>query len=160
MSEPRIEDRPNEPDAGRAEAPAVARPAGRRVIWGVSAVVIGAFLVVDFITPYAIEMGSVALTFVLVGICIGEANLIAAWAVLAPGNLVPYRCPGGISPSGLLFDYEERQKQARPAPWPIDSWNSSGDASTGQRLAGVGRAFNLATVRAAPTSRVRFLRPR
>jgi hypothetical protein len=43
-------------------------------------------------------------------------------------SLDRYRRPGGISPSGLgmLFDHEERQKQAGPATWPIDSWSSSG----------------------------------
>jgi hypothetical protein len=59
-----------------------------------------------------------------------------------PAGRLPVRIVGmGVSGlddtgaiQGLLFDAEERQKQARPAPWPIHSWNSPGDASTGQRL--------------------------
>ncbi len=93
MPEPRSEDRPIEPDpAGGAAA---VRPADRLVIWGVSAAVIGVFLVVDLITPYAIEMGPVELIFVLVGICVGQADLIATWAVLSRGNLV-VRLPWAI----------------------------------------------------------------
>jgi hypothetical protein len=88
MSEPRREDRPIEPDAGAAEPATVARPAGRLVIWGVNAAVIGIFLVLDFFTPYAMRPGINWWVFVLLGICIGQVDLIATWAVLAPGNLV------------------------------------------------------------------------
>ncbi len=88
MSEPRIEDRPIEPDAGGAGTAPVARPANRLVVWGVSAAVIGVFLVFDFIAPHATEMPSEAWVFLLTGICIGQVNLITTWAVLAPGNLV------------------------------------------------------------------------
>jgi hypothetical protein len=88
MSEPRIEHRPIEPDA--APPTPTARPADRLTIWGVSTVVIGVFLVLDFITPQLFDRFpiNVWLETVLFGICIGQVNLIAVWAVLAPGNIV------------------------------------------------------------------------
>jgi hypothetical protein len=54
--------------------------------------VIGAFLLLDFFTPpigNSLSRGSEWWgAAVLTGICIGQVGLIAAWAVLAPGNLV------------------------------------------------------------------------
>ncbi len=91
MSEPRIEDRPVEPDPGGAVAAPVARPASTLVVWGTSAAVIGVFLVIDFMTPYTLGAGPDTDNWWMIGmlgICIGQVNLIAAWAVLAPGNLV------------------------------------------------------------------------
>ena len=88
MSEPRTEDRPIESGAGGGDAAPAARPPKRRVVWPISGIVIYAFLLLDFVTPYEFHAGADWRTFVLVGICIGQVNLIAAWAVLAPGNLV------------------------------------------------------------------------
>jgi hypothetical protein len=93
MPEPPIEDRPIEPDGGEPAPPA--SPADRLVIWGVSAAVIAAFLVVDYLTPYVMKPVENWRAFVLIGICVGQVNLIAAWAVLAPGNLV-VRLPWAI----------------------------------------------------------------
>jgi hypothetical protein len=89
MSEPRIEDRPIEPDAGGA-APVV-RPAGRLVVWLVSGIVICAFLLFDCLVPRIVARtgpGDAWWVGILLGICVGQLHLTAAWAVLARGNLV------------------------------------------------------------------------
>ncbi len=57
-------------------------------IWTVSAVLIGLFLLHNFITPAVFRGGSDWLMALAIGICIGEVNLIATWAVLAPGAIV------------------------------------------------------------------------
>lgn len=44
------------------------------------------FLIVDFFVPQA--MSEDVLLAVLLGICIGQLNLIATWAAFAPGNVV------------------------------------------------------------------------
>lgn len=60
------------------------KPAAAR--WIAAGAVVFAFLVFDFFTPRWIRDDWIA--WVLVGICIGQVNLIAAWAALAPGNVV------------------------------------------------------------------------
>ena len=54
-------------------------------------ILIAAFLVVDFLTSRQMATGrdgSEWLIIPLMGICIGQMNLIAVWASLAPGNIV------------------------------------------------------------------------
>jgi hypothetical protein len=53
--------------------------------WTISGLVIAALLVVDFAAP---QVGHDWLFAITMGICIGQINLIATWAVLAPGNFV------------------------------------------------------------------------
>jgi hypothetical protein len=102
MSEPRIEDRPSGPDAGGAAA-ALARPAGRPVTWSVSGALILVFLVVDFITPQLLgPRASEWWLPALGGILVAEVNLIAIWAVLAPGNIV-VRLPWAILLSTAMW---------------------------------------------------------
>jgi len=52
----------------------------------VAGVVVCAFLVIDFITPLVWETNEEWIMAVALGICIGQINLIATWAALAPGN--------------------------------------------------------------------------
>ncbi len=56
--------------------------------WIVTGIVIGAFLVVDFITPLAMDFWLAWPVLFLMGVCFGQVNLIATWAALAPGNVV------------------------------------------------------------------------
>jgi hypothetical protein len=50
--------------------------------------VVCTFLAFDFITPQVVDGGEEFAMMVLVGICIGQINLIAVWAAFAPGNIV------------------------------------------------------------------------
>ncbi len=54
----------------------------------ITAMVVGAFLFLDLLTPSAFESHSEWLLVIMLGICIGQLNLIATWAALAPGNVV------------------------------------------------------------------------
>ena len=54
--------------------------------WIAAGILICVFFVVDFITPQVFESHNDWLTAVAIGICIGQINLIATWAALAPGN--------------------------------------------------------------------------
>jgi hypothetical protein len=56
--------------------------------WIAAGVIVCVFLVLDYVTPPLIDLGVEWLTAVLVGVCIGQLNLIATWAALAPGNFV------------------------------------------------------------------------
>ncbi len=68
----------------------IVHPGGRWLPWVVAAVLVCAFLFVDIITPQQIRpsRGSEWVFALLVGFCIGQVNLIAVWASLAPGNIV------------------------------------------------------------------------
>ena len=66
------------------------QPGGRWLPWVVAAALVCAFLVVDIITPQQIRRsrGSEWVFAMLIGLCIGQVNLIAVWASIAPGNIV------------------------------------------------------------------------
>jgi hypothetical protein len=63
------------------------RPASRVLAWGIAAVLIGVFLLVDFETPRQFAQPSFALA-ILVGSCVAQVNLIAVGASIAAGNIV------------------------------------------------------------------------
>jgi hypothetical protein len=64
--------------------------------WRVLAILIGGHLLVDATLPRALNSGNFqpahAWAFMLLGVCISQVNLIAAWAVFAPGA-VAWRWP-------------------------------------------------------------------
>jgi len=64
------------------------------VRWTMLAVIACGFLAVDVVTPIAVYEGPI-LSISLVGLCIGQINLIAVWAALAPGNIV-WRLPWSV----------------------------------------------------------------
>jgi hypothetical protein len=89
MSDPRIGDETVEPILAELALPP-AGPPGRIAVWGTSAVLIAVFLALDFVTPYVFRDGPEFRWWmvVLLGTCVGQVNLIATWAALAPGNFV------------------------------------------------------------------------
>lgn len=56
--------------------------------WAVTTAVVGVFLALDLLIPFAFHFQNEWLAITLLGVCIGQVNLIATWAALAPGNLV------------------------------------------------------------------------
>lgn len=56
--------------------------------WIVTAIIVCAFLFVDLLSPWTFDSHSEVLMVITLGICIGQLNLIATWAALAPGNVV------------------------------------------------------------------------
>lgn len=64
--------------------------------------VVCAFLAVDFVTPRFIEELDEFAMMVLIGICIGQINLIAIWSAFAPGNVV-VRLPWSILLGVLMW---------------------------------------------------------
>ncbi|MHC4177116.1 MAG: hypothetical protein ACYSWU_06400 [Planctomycetota bacterium] len=60
----------------------------RTLKWIAAGIIVCAFLVVDFVTPTLWGPDPEWLLMVPLGICIGQVNLIATWAALAPGNFV------------------------------------------------------------------------
>ncbi len=72
--------------------PSVAPPGEVRVSareqWVVLSTLIGGMLLVDYATPWALRESSDWIQAVVLGICIGQLNLIAIWAALGPGNIV------------------------------------------------------------------------
>ena len=50
--------------------------------WIAAALVIGAFLLADFLMPLAIDYSSEWLMAIVVGICIAQINLTAVWAAM------------------------------------------------------------------------------
>ena len=54
----------------------------------VTVLMVCSFLFLNFVTPWAFDhRGTQAVLFALLGVCIGQLNLIATWAALAPGNI-------------------------------------------------------------------------
>jgi hypothetical protein len=70
--------------------------------WIAAGAVVCAFLVVDFITSQFLDIGPEWPQMILVGVCIGQVNLIATWAALAPGNVV-LRLPWALLLSVLMW---------------------------------------------------------
>ncbi len=68
----------------------------------VTAWILAAFAGVDYYAPAALDRSEL-LGFVLLGICIAQVTLIAAWAVFAPGNIV-VRLPWSLL-LGLMMWY-------------------------------------------------------
>jgi hypothetical protein len=91
-------------DAEHGES-ATAMPQRRTTIGYVSGAIIGAFLVVDFLTPSLLPPRPTSewMFVAALGLCIGQVNLIATWAVLAPGNIV-VRIPWSLL-LGMLMWY-------------------------------------------------------
>ena len=89
MSEPSIDQQPVE-DAQELSKPASTRPINRMLLWSVIGTLVGIFFAVDVITPGQTpnNLGSEWIFAVMIGVCIGQLNLIALWASLAPGNIV------------------------------------------------------------------------
>lgn len=57
--------------------------------WTAAGVLICGFLLVDYVTPWLFGGGLDDLpSVVCLGLCIGQVNLIATWAALAPGNII------------------------------------------------------------------------
>jgi len=77
-------------------------PAANARRWVVLGVMVCAFLGVDLITPSAFGPNAEYLLAILLGICIAEVNLIAMWAVLAPGNVV-VRLPWALLLGALMW---------------------------------------------------------
>ncbi len=50
--------------------------------------VVCTYLAVDYVTPSALDGKNEFAMMVLMGICVGQINLIAIWSALAPGNIV------------------------------------------------------------------------
>ena len=90
MSEPSIDPQPVEDRPEPATLAAIAQPIDRVLLWSVIGTLVGLFFVVDVITPGETpnSPGSEWIFAVLIGVCIGQLNLIAVWASLAPGNIV------------------------------------------------------------------------
>ena len=63
-------------------------PVARWVLWAICATLITAFLGLDFLAQLALGERPNVMVLALAGLCIGQVNLIATWAVLAPGSLV------------------------------------------------------------------------
>ena len=59
-------------------------------------------LAADLVTPLFFDFQSELLVGVFVGICIGQVNLIAAWAALAPGNVL-FRLPWSMLLGVLMW---------------------------------------------------------
>jgi hypothetical protein len=66
------------------------------------AALIGGFLSVNVMTPSEWGGDSKVLTAILMGICIGQLNLIATWAALAPGNFM-VRLPWSLLLAVLMW---------------------------------------------------------
>lgn len=65
--------------------------------WVVLSTLIGGMLLVDYyVTPWVLDDSSDWIQAVVLGICIGQLNLIAVWAALGPGNIV-LRLPWSVS---------------------------------------------------------------
>ena len=56
--------------------------------WIAAGIIVCVFLVADFVTPFIGPLGPDLPGMIMLGICIGQVNLIATWAALAPGNVV------------------------------------------------------------------------
>ena len=130
-----------------------------RLKWVFTGMVILAFLVVDLATPQLVASNEEWLNLVAMGVCIGQVNLIAAWAALAPGNVflrVPWslllailmwyglvlgnRADGGIASStamelgvvllaGVLVLQIPLWLAARLFGWRLIGWRDAGDAA-------------------------------
>jgi hypothetical protein len=70
--------------------------------WIAAGIIVCAFLVADFVTPIIMQPGPEWPAFIMLGICIGQVNLIATWAALAPGNVV-LRLPWAFLLSVLMW---------------------------------------------------------
>jgi hypothetical protein len=90
MTEPQIDEPGNEQDRGDVVMAELVHPGGRWLARGIAAVLIGAFFIVDVVFQQKMHRlpASISLVAVLMGLCIGQVNLIAVWASLAPGNIV------------------------------------------------------------------------
>jgi len=90
MIEPLIDEPENEQDRSAVVMAEIVQPGGRLVTWGVAAALICAFFVIDVVTPQQMHNRPDPewLFAVVIGLCIGQVNLIAVWASLAPGNIV------------------------------------------------------------------------
>lgn len=89
--------------------------------WIVVANILSAFLVADFVLPL-IRQGHAHAWFatILIGICIGQSNLIAVWAALAPGNMV-VRVPWAILMSVMMWYAVVLGAKATDDPKALDS---------------------------------------
>jgi hypothetical protein len=90
MTEPLADDPEIGQDRDDVVMAELVHPGGRWLAWGIAAALICAFFVVDVAFEKQFHRGpkSEWLAAVLFGFCIGEVNLIAVWASLAPGNIV------------------------------------------------------------------------
>ena len=81
-------------------------PVNSEAIWAACAALIAGFLLVDFLTPQVSPNPdshvSEAIFCLLMGLCIAQVNLLATWAVLAPGNIV-VRLPWALLLSMLMW---------------------------------------------------------
>ncbi len=66
------------------------------------AAIIGGFLGVNVITPTVLDFHSEMFLAIVVGICIGQLNLIATWAALAPSNFI-VRLPWSLLLAVLMW---------------------------------------------------------
>jgi hypothetical protein len=80
--------------------------AGRQFLsvmrWFVLAVIVCGFLVVNLVTPFSFNGGPEWPLAIALGICIGQINLTATWAALAPGNIV-VRLPWALLLNVLMW---------------------------------------------------------
>jgi hypothetical protein len=84
-----MDDTKNGPDRGDIIMAELVHPGGRLLTWSVVATLVGAFFVVDVVFRRRYGLPSPDwLAAVLMGLCIGQLNMIAVWASLAPGNIV------------------------------------------------------------------------
>jgi hypothetical protein len=91
MTEPPIDRSENERDRSADATTAAVQPRSRLLVWVIVAVLMGGFFVIDVITTCSWLCGEGIpywLPAVVFGLCIGQLNLIATWASLAPGNIV------------------------------------------------------------------------
>jgi hypothetical protein len=90
MTEPRIDEPPDGQDSSDIVLAELVHPGGRLLAWGVAGAIICAFFVADVVFQQQLHRppGREWLAAVLMGLCVGQVNLIAVWASLAPGNIV------------------------------------------------------------------------
>ena len=70
--------------------------------WIAAGIIVGVFLVADFVMPMMEGSRPNWATCIMIGIYIGQINLIATWAALAPGNVV-LRLPWAFLLSVLMW---------------------------------------------------------
>lgn len=70
--------------------------------WIGAGIVVWAFCLIDFFSPMCIGDRPEWPAMIVIGICIGQINLIATWAALAPGNVV-VRLPWALLLAVLMW---------------------------------------------------------
>ncbi len=91
MIEPQIDEPQNGQDHSDVVMAEFVQPRGSLLPCAIAAALICVFLVVDFFTPRCFLVRGTSeqlLMALLLGLAIGQVNLIAVWTSLAPGNIV------------------------------------------------------------------------